>query len=89
MITKERLEETIRQVIQEFKQANRIAEPAANELTVALEARVETLFEQEGTFSYRAIDDSATYVEQLRDEAQLKSAEVFLREITEWQQVHS
>jgi hypothetical protein len=49
MITKERLEEEIRGVIREFKQAKQISEPAADELASALEARVEDLFNQEAT----------------------------------------
>lgn len=47
MITKEQLEETIRRVIREFKQANRIPDPAADELTVALEASVDDLYDRE------------------------------------------
>lgn len=47
MIAKERLEETIRRVISEFKRTKRIPEPAADELTAALEARVDDLFAQE------------------------------------------
>jgi hypothetical protein len=49
MITKERLEETIRGVIREFKQSKRIPDTAAEELTAALEARVDDLFDQEAT----------------------------------------
>ena len=86
MITKERLEETIRGVIREFKRTKRITDPAADELTAELEARVEDLFDQEATFSYREVKDSVTYVEELRDEAQSESAEGFLREIVAWQQ---
>jgi hypothetical protein len=89
MITKERLEETIRGVIREFKQTKRITAPAADELTAALEERVDELFDQEATFSHREIEDSASYVGELRDNAQLESAETFLREILAWQQVHS
>jgi predicted house-cleaning noncanonical NTP pyrophosphatase (MazG superfamily) len=89
MITKERLEDTIRGVIREFKRTKRITDPAAEELTAALEERVEELFEQEATFSYREVEDSADYLEQLRDSAQLESAETFLREILAWQQMHS
>jgi hypothetical protein len=89
MITKDRLEETIRGVIQEFKQAKRIPDPAADELTAALEARVEDLFDQEATFSYGEVEDSATYVERLRGEAQSPSAEAFLQEIMAWQQLRS
>ena len=47
MITKERLEETIRNVIGEFTRTKRIPEPAANELSTALEARVDALFDQD------------------------------------------
>ena len=86
MITKERLEETIRGVIREFKRTKRITDPA---LTAALEERVDELFDQEATFSYREVEDSAEYIAQLRDNAQLESAETFLREILAWQQVHS
>ena len=89
MITKERLEETIRGVIREFKQTRRITDPAADELTAALERRVDELFDQEATFSYREVEDSAGYVAQLRDNAQLDSAETFLQEIVAWQQTHS
>jgi hypothetical protein len=89
MITKERLEETIRGVIREFKRTKRITDPAADELTAALEERVDELFDQEATFSYREVEDSAGYVRRLRDNAQLESAETFLREILAWQQVHS
>jgi hypothetical protein len=89
MITKERLEETIRGVISEFKRTKRIPDPAADELTAALEARVEDLFDQEGTFSYTEVEDSVRYVEDLRDKAQLESAEGFLREIVAWQQMRS
>ena len=89
MITKKRLEETIRGVIREFKQAKRIADPAADELTAALAERVDELFVQEAMFSYREVRDSAGYVAQLRDNAQLESAETFLQEIVAWQQRHS
>jgi len=89
MITKERLEETIRGVIREFKRTKRITEPAADELTAALEERVDDLFDQEATFSYKEIEDSAGHVSELRDNAQLESAETFLREIEAWQQMHS
>ena len=89
MITKERLEETIRGVIREFKRSKRIPDPAADELTAALEARVDDLFAQEATFTYKQVEDSASYVEDLRDNAQLESAEAFLQEIVAWQQVHS
>ena len=89
MITKERLEETIRGVIREFKRTKRITDPAADELTAALEERVDELFDQEATFSFREIEDSASYVGELRKNAQLESAETFLREIVAWQQMHS
>jgi hypothetical protein len=89
MITKERLEETIRGVIREFRRTKRITDPAADELTAALEERVDDLFDQEATFTYREVGDSADYVAQLRDNAQLESAETFLREIVAWQQMHS
>ena len=49
MITKERLEETIRGVIREFKRTNRIPQPTADELTAALEARVDDLFDHDAT----------------------------------------
>jgi hypothetical protein len=49
MITKERLEETIRGVIREFKRSKRIPGPTAVELTATLEARVDDLFDQEAT----------------------------------------
>ena len=49
MITKEQLEETIRGVIREFKRSKRILDPTADELTAALEARVDHLFDQEST----------------------------------------
>lgn len=89
MITKERLEETIRGVIREFKRSKRIPDPAADELTAALEARVNDLFAQEATFTYKQVEDSASYVEDLRDNAQVESAEAFLQEIVAWQQMHS
>ena len=89
MITKERLEETIRGVIREFKRTKRISDPAADELTAALEERVDELYDREATFSYREVEDSAGYLAQLRDKAQMESAETFLREILAWQQVHS
>ncbi len=89
MITKERLEETIRGVISEFKRTKRIPDPAADELTAALEARVDDLFDQEATFSHTEVEDSASYVDDLRDKAQLESAEGFLREIVAWQQMRS
>lgn len=89
MITKERLEETIRGVIREFKRSKRIPDPAADELTAALEARVDDLFAQEATFTYKQVEDSASYVEDLRDNAQSESAEAFLQEIVAWQQMHS
>ena len=89
MITKERVEETIRGVIRDFKRTKRIPHPAADELTAALEARVEDLFDHEAAFSYREVEDSARYVEALRDKAQSESAERFLREIVAWQQTRS
>ena len=51
VITKERLEEAIRGVINEFKGTKRISDPAADELTAALKARVDDLFEHEATKS--------------------------------------
>lgn len=89
MITKERLEETIRGVIREFKLTKRIPDPTADELTAALEAGFEDLFTQEAAFSYREVADSARYVEDLRDKAQSESAEGFLREIKAWQEMRS
>jgi hypothetical protein len=89
MITKDRLEETIRGVIREFKRTNQIPDLTADELTAALEARVDDLFDQDATFSYRGVEDSASYVEELRDKAQLESAEAFLREIVAWQEMRS
>ena len=89
MITKEHLEETIRGVIREFERAKRITAPTADELTAALEERVDELFDQEATFSYQEVEDSTSYIAQLRDHAQLESAETFLQEILAWQQVHS
>ena len=50
MITKELLEETIRKVIGEFKRTKRIPGPAADELSTALAARVDNLFDQEAAF---------------------------------------
>ena len=88
MISKDHLEEAIRGVIQEFRQTKRIPDPAAEELTAALEARVEDLFESE-EFSYTEVEDSADYVSRLRNEAQKKSAEGFLREIISWQESRS
>ena len=89
MITKERLEETIRGVIREFKRTKRIPDPAADELTAALEARVDDLFDQEAAFTHREVEDSVSYVDDLRDKAQMESAEGFLRETMAWQQTHS
>ena len=89
IITKERLEETIRAVIREFKRTKRIPDPTADELTAALEAQVDDLFDQEATFSYREVGDSARYVEDLRDQAQADSAEGFLQEIRAWQEAGS
>lgn len=88
MITKERIEETIRGVIRDFKRTKRIPDPA-DELTAALEARVEDLFVHEATFSYREVEDSTRFVDELRDKAQLESADSFLREIVAWQQMRS
>jgi hypothetical protein len=51
MITKERLEETIRGVINEFKRTKRIPDPAADDLAAALEARLFDLFYQNATQS--------------------------------------
>ena len=89
MITKERLEQTIRVVIGEFKRSKRITEPTAEELTAALEERVDDLFEHEATVSYKETEDSAAYVSGLRNQAQLESAETFLQEIVAWQEMHS
>ena len=89
MITKEQLEETIRRVIREFKRTKQIPDPTADELTAVLEARVDDLFSQEATFTYREVEDSASYVEDLRDNTQLQSAEAFLREIVAWQEMRS
>jgi len=89
MITRERLEERIRGVVREFKRTERIPDPTDDELTAALEAQVDDLFDQEATFSYREVRDSARYVEDLRDEAQAESAEGFLREIRAWQETGS
>ena len=90
MITRQHLEETIRGVIREFKRTKRIPEPTADELTAAIEARVDDLFEQNASsFSYREVMDSSRYVEELRDIAQLESAEDFLREIKAWQEMGS
>lgn len=88
MITKERLEATIRGVIHEFQRTNRITDPAATELTAALEQRVDELF-REAAFSYREVGDSVDYIDQSRDNAQLESADTFIREIVAWQQMHS
>ena len=89
MITKERLEETIRAVIHEFRRTKRIPDPAADELTAELEARVDDLFAADAAFSYRDVQDGAGYVSELRDKAQLESAEGFLREIIAWQEMRS
>ena len=88
MISKDHLEEAIRGVIQEFRQTKRIPDPAAEELTAALEAKVEGLFERE-EFSYAEVEDSADYVNRRRDKAQKESAEAFLREIIAWQESRS
>lgn len=50
---------------------------------------MDDLFDRELTFSYREVEDSASYVENLRDRAQMESAEAFLREIIAWQQMRS
>ena len=90
MITKERLEETIRGVIREFRQTKQIPEPVASQLTAALEERVENLFDQESNrFSYKHVANGATYVSELRDELESKSAHLFLQEIIAWQQLRS
>lgn len=54
MITKELLEQTIRGVIREFKRSKRIPDPAADELSAALEARFDDIFDQEAAL--HAID---------------------------------
>jgi hypothetical protein len=89
MITKERLEQTIRGVISEFRRTKRIPEPTADELTAALEAGVDDLFGESATFTYKEVEDSANYVGELRDKAQSASAEGFLREIIAWQEMRS
>lgn len=89
MITKERLEETIRGVISEFRRAKRISDPTADELTAALEEGVDSLFGEDATFTYREVEDSADYVDEIRDKAQSASAEGFLREIVAWQEMRS
>jgi len=89
VITKERLQETIRGVIREFKLTKHITDPAAEELTAALEERVDKLFKEEAASIYKQVKDSADYVAQLRDNAQMETAEAFLREIAVWQQMHS
>lgn len=89
MIDRDQLEETIRGVIREFTLKKRIPGPTADELTAALEARADDLFDREATFSYRKVEDSTSYVENLRDRAQMESAEAFLREIIAWQQMRS
>jgi hypothetical protein len=66
MITKERLEETIRGVIREFKRTKRIPNPAADELTAAIEARLYDLFSQDATSAIGEVEDSTSYVEDLR-----------------------
>ncbi len=57
--TKERVEEIIRVVIREFKRTKRIPDPTADELTAALQARVDDLFDREATFRCREVGDSA------------------------------
>jgi hypothetical protein len=89
MISKELLDEAIRGVIREFKQARRIPDPTADELTAALEARIDALFDQQGVFSHIDIENSARYVDQLRDDPQRESAETFLQEIVAWQEMRS
>jgi len=89
MITRQRLEETIRGVIREFKRTKRIPDPTADELAAALEAEVEGLFDRETAFSYREVEDSARYVDDSRSKAQLESSEKFIEEIVAWQQAHS
>jgi len=58
MITKERLEETIRGVIREFKRTSELPSPWLMNWR-ALEERVDDLFDQEAGFSYKEIQDSA------------------------------
>ena len=89
MITRQRLDETIRGVIGEFKRTKRIPDPTADELAAALQAEVGDLFDRETTFNYREVEDSARYVDDSRSRAQLKSSEKFLEEIVAWQQAHS
>lgn len=81
MITKERFEEAIRGVVREFKRTKLIPDPTADALIAASEARVDDLFDQEATFSYREVEDSTSYLEDSRNKAQLQSAEALLREI--------
>ena len=88
MITKARIEETIRGVIQEFKQKERIPGSAADDLAVALTDEMTELLEQEETFSHRQVDDTLAYVNRVRDEAQSESAADFLQEILTWQKAH-
>jgi len=89
MISRERLEKTIRGVILEFSRENRIAQPTADELAAALTDRMGELLEREVASSYTEIDDSVSYVNELRDHEQLDSANAFLEEIVAWQQQHS
>jgi hypothetical protein len=89
MITRQRLDETIRGVIGEFKRTKKIPDPTADELAAALQAEVEDLFDREITFNYREVEDSARYVDDSRSKAQLESSEKFLEEIVAWQQAHS
>ena len=89
MITKERVEQTIRGVIGDFKRRNRIPDAAADELNIELEARVDQLFEEEASLNYTKISDSAEYVQQLRTEAESIPPGKFLQEIIEWQELHS
>jgi hypothetical protein len=62
MITKEQLEETIRGVIREFKRSKRISDPTADELSAALGARVDDLFDQKATtHSVEAVAELAAH----------------------------
>jgi hypothetical protein len=89
MINKNRLERLIHGVIEDFRKAKRIPDQTADDLATVLDAQVDDLFQNEGTFSYRDVDDSASYISQLRDDAQSQSAELFLQEIVAWQQMRS
>ncbi len=50
---------------------------------------MEDLFHREATFSYRDVEDSASYVEGLRSKSQSESSEAFseafLEQIVAWQ----